>query len=102
MQPSKLFCMFLQAATRRCYLEKLFLKFYCSGLSAVRENLKNLENNTFFQKVRENLEKSGKKNMKIMKNSGKSQEIYSVISLLLICLNLTYTYTFFINIYWYH
>ena len=49
-----------------------------------------------FQKVRGNLEKSGKK-----QNHDKVREFF-FISLFFICLNLTYTYPCFINIYWYH
>ena len=49
--------------------------FFVSGLPRNLENLENLEKGYFFDKVRENLEKSGKKVEKAWK-SGKSQGIF--------------------------
>ena len=49
-------------------------KILHTGFPAVRENLENLEKRLFLEKVRENLEKSGKF-CKIPQKSGKSQGI---------------------------
>ena len=70
-----------------------------AGFLAVRENL---ENSTFFSKSQGKPGKVRGKKSKIMTKSGKSQGIFSVISLFFICLNLTYNYPIFISIYWYH
>ena len=62
-----------------------------AGFLAVRENL---ENSTFFSKSQGKPGKVRGKKSKIMTKSGKSQGIFSVISLFFICLNLTYNYPF--------